>query len=51
MYLKVLKTNFLQFPMVYCSWIDYEIGNCCFVEKTDIVTFNDYCLTFIVPVS
>ena len=51
MSLKVLKTNFLQVPKVYCSCIDHEMGKCCFVEKTYIVTFNDHCLTLTVPVS
>ena len=42
MLLKVLKTDFLQVPIVYCSWIDYEIGKCCFDENTDVITFNDF---------
>ena len=46
MLLKVLKTDFLQVPIVYCSWIDYEMEKCCFDENTDVITFND----FIVPV-
>ena len=49
--LKVLKTKFLQVPIVHCSWIDYEMGKCCFDENTDIITFNDHSLTLIVPVS
>ena len=51
MWLKKLKTNFLQVPVVYHSWIDYEMGKCCFVENTDIITFNDHSLTLIVPAS
>ena len=47
MQLKVLKTNFLQVPIVYCSWIDYEMGKFCFNENTDIITFNDHSLTLI----
>ena len=49
--MKVLKTNFLQVPKVYCSWIDYEMWQCCFDENIDIITFNDHSLTLIVPVS
>ena len=51
MYLKMLKTTFLQVPIVYYSWKDYEMVKFCFVENTDIITFSDPSLTLIVPVS
>ena len=49
--MKVLKTNFLQVTIVYCSWIDYEMWKCSFDENIDIITFNDHSVTLIVPVS
>ena len=48
--LESVKNKLFASPLVYCSWIDYEKGKCCFVENTNIVTFSDHSLTLIIKV-